>query len=82
MSVVSCRKFEAEIVISQPDKVHTIVDRKVLNWKDYVKSTNKCRKCGTSNIFYWNKPKEEENDDESNNNNIKKEYNDDDPNRK
>ncbi len=59
MSVVSCRKCEAEIVVSQPDKVHTIIDRKVLNWNDYVKSTNKCRKCGTSNVFYWSKEKEE-----------------------
>jgi len=64
MSVVTCRKCEAEIVVSQPDKVHTIVDRKVLNWKDYVKSTNKCRRCGTANIFYWSKPKEEKNDEE------------------
>lgn len=63
MSVVTCRKCEAEIVVTQPDKVHTIVDRKVLNWKDYVKSTNKCRRCGTANVFYWSKPKEEENEE-------------------
>ncbi|MFB5599203.1 MAG: hypothetical protein ACE5SW_03120 [Nitrososphaeraceae archaeon] len=58
MSVVTCRKCHAEIVISKPDKVHIDIDKKVLNWNDYVKSTSKCRKCGTRNIFYWSKPKD------------------------
>jgi hypothetical protein len=60
MSVISCRKCYAEIVVSHPDNIHTIVDRKVFNWKDYVMSTNKFRKSGTRNIFYWNKLKEKE----------------------
>ena len=46
------------MVVSQPDRIHTIVDRKVLNWKDYVKFTIKCRKCAISNILYWSKPKD------------------------
>ncbi|MDR4512411.1 MAG: hypothetical protein MRJ93_11990 [Nitrososphaeraceae archaeon] len=58
MSVISCRKCEAEMVVSQPDKIHTELDRKILNWKDYVKSTSKCKKCGNTNIFYWSKSKD------------------------
>ena len=46
------------MVVSQPDRIHTIVDRKVLNWKDYVKFTIKCKKCSISNIMYWSKPKD------------------------
>ena len=34
MSVITCRKCGAEMVVSQPDRVHILVDRKVLNWKD------------------------------------------------
>lgn len=46
------------MVVSQPDRIHTIVDRKVLNWKDYVKFTIKCKKCAISNILYWSNPKD------------------------
>lgn len=58
MSVISCRKCGADMVVSQPDRVHILVDRRVLNWKDYVKSTIKCKKCDISNILYWSKPKD------------------------
>ena len=58
MSIVTCRNCGADMVVSQPDRIHTIVDRKVLNWKDYVKFTIKCRKCAISNILYWSKPKD------------------------
>ena len=58
MSVVPCRKCEAEIVVSPPDKFHNKIDRKILNWTDYVKSTNKCKKYGTTNIFYWSRLKD------------------------
>ena len=58
MSVVTCRNCGADMVVSQPDRIHTMVDRKVLNWKDYVKFTIKCKKCAISNILYWSKPKD------------------------
>ncbi|MGD1837100.1 MAG: hypothetical protein ACPKPY_03460 [Nitrososphaeraceae archaeon] len=58
MSVVHCRKCEAEMVVSQPNKFHYKIDRKILNWKDYIKSTSKCKKCGTANIFYWSRLKD------------------------
>jgi hypothetical protein len=51
MSVITCRKCGADMVVSQPDRIHTIVDRKVLNWKDYVKFTIKCKKCAISNML-------------------------------
>ena len=43
MSVITCRKCGADMIVSQPDRIHTMVDRKVLNWKDYVKFTIKCK---------------------------------------
>ena len=46
------------MVVSQPDRIHVLVDRRVLNWKDYIKSTIKCKKCDISNILYWSKPKD------------------------